>query len=140
MILYVDSSVLLRIVLHEAGRLREWKQSSRWFSSQLIRTECLRTIDRARVQCSLPDEEVADRRGAILDHLRAFDLITIDRAVLERAADPFPTTVGTLDALHLASALAARATEPALVFATHDRELGVAARATGFRVVGVPRA
>ena len=138
MTLYVDTSVLLRIVLHERGRLREWKDSRRWISSQLIRTECLRAIDRARVQFSLPDDEVAERRAAIIDYLRAFDLVVVDSAVLERASDPFPTAVGTLDALHLASAIAARTIEPAIVFATHDRELGVAARATGFRVVGVP--
>ena len=136
--LYVDTSVLLRVVLNEPGVLREWKNSRRWISSQLIRTECLRTIDRARVQFSLPDEDVADRRAAVLDHLRAFDLIIVDTTILERAADPFPTAVGTLDALHLASAVAARAVTPDLVFATHDHELGVAARAIGFRVLGVP--
>ena len=137
MTLYVDSSVLLRVVLHERGRLREWGRSRRWISSQLIRTECLRTIDRARVQFSLSDEDVATRRAAVLEHLRAFDLIVLDAAVLERAADPFPTALGTLDALHLASALVARTIEPALVFATHDRELAIAARASGFRVAGV---
>jgi hypothetical protein len=78
------------------------------------------------------------RRAEVLDHLRAFDLIVLDAAVLERAADPFPTAVGTLDALHLASALAARTIEPELVFATHDRELGLAAHASGFRVAGIP--
>ena len=137
MIFYVDSSVLLRVVLHEPGRLREWGRSRRWISSQLVRTECLHTVDRARVQFGLSDDEVAARRAAILEYLRAFDLIALDSAVLERAADPFPTSIGTLDALHLASAMLMRATEPALAFATHDRELGVAARAAGFRVFGV---
>ncbi|MBI3770824.1 MAG: type II toxin-antitoxin system VapC family toxin [Deltaproteobacteria bacterium] len=137
MILYVDSSVLLRVVLHERGRLREWARSRRWISSQLVRTECLRTIDRARLRFGLTDDQVAIRRGAILEYLRAFDLIALDSGVLERAADPFPTSIGTLDAVHLASAMLARAIEPALAFATHDRELGLAARAAGFRVFGV---
>jgi hypothetical protein len=139
LILYVDSSVLLRVVLHERGRLREWGSSRRWISSQLIRTECLRTLDRARLQFALTDEEVARRRTATLEYLRAFDLVLLDTAVLERAADSFPTSIGTLDALHLASALLTRAAEPGLVFATHDRGLGIAARAAGFPVVGVPR-
>jgi hypothetical protein len=49
-----------------------------------------------------------------------------------------PTELGTLDAIHLATALLwqERAnTEP--VMATHDAALGTAARAFGLRVVGV---
>jgi hypothetical protein len=43
-----------------------------------------------------------------------------------------------LDSLHLASGLVARRTIPELKLATHDRELGVGARAVGFQVLGVP--
>ena len=67
-----------------------------------------------------------------------YELVRLGRAVLERAAEPFPTALGTLDAVHLASALAAREVVRDLRFATHDRELGLAARSVGFRVVGVP--
>ena len=138
MILYVDSSVLLRVVLGERGRLKEWRRSERWISSELARLECLRTIDRARVQLGLADEAVAERRAGVLETLRAFELVRLSRAVLDRAAEPFPTALGTLDALHLASALAAREVVPELRFATHDRELGLAARSVGFRVLGIP--
>ena len=138
MILYVDSSVLLRVVLGERGRLREWRRSERWISSELVRLECLRTIDRARLQIGLADEAVAERRASVLEYLRAFDLVRLGRGVLDRAAEPFPTALGTLDALHLASALAAREVVPELRFATHDRELGLAARSVGFHVLGVP--
>ena len=138
MILYVDSSVLLRVVLGERGRLKEWRRSERWISSELVRLECLRTIDRARLQIGLADEAVAERRASVLEYLRAFDLVRLNRGVLDRAAEPFPTALGTLDALHLASALAAREVVPDLRFATHDRELGLAARSVGFRVLGVP--
>jgi hypothetical protein len=72
----------------------------------------LRTIDRARIRLGLDDEEIALRRGAVLEQLDAFELIPLDPAVVERAAEPFPTVVGTLDALHLASALLARAELP----------------------------
>ena len=51
---------------------------------------------------------------------------------MARAAEPFPTLVRTLDAIHLASALLAREQIPDLRFATHDDELGLAARAVGF--------
>jgi predicted nucleic acid-binding protein len=139
LILYVDSSVLLRVVLRERGAPREWQRSTRLVSSELIRLECLRTIDRARIRERLGDDEVAELRGALLEALRSIELLPIDRLVLERAADAFPTSLGTLDALHLASALVAREEVPGLVVGTHDRELATAARAVGFRVAGVSR-
>jgi len=135
--LYVDASVLLRVVLRERGALREWQRSTRLVSSELIRLECLRTIDRARIRERLGDEEVAERRGGLLDALRSIELLPIDRLVLERAAGQFPTSLGTLDALHLASALVAREEVPDLVLGTHDRELATAAHSVGFRVAGV---
>jgi predicted nucleic acid-binding protein len=132
---YVDTSVLLRVVLAEPGRLRSWKAITRPVASELVRLESLRTIDRARIQLALDDQEVAHCRQAIFEHIDAFELISLDSAVLERAAEPFPTVVGTLDALHLASALLARAEVPDLRFATHDRELTMAARAMGFDIL-----
>lgn len=134
--LYVDSSVLLRILLGERGALPEWDRGVTWVASELIRLECLRTIDRARVQLGVSDEDVATRREALREHLRRFDLVQLDAAVLERASEPFPTALGSLDAIHLASAIAARRSIPDLVVATHDRELGTAARAMGFEVLG----
>jgi len=56
---------------------------------------------------------------------------------LTRAAQPLPVSRGTLDAIHLATALAWRemnATD--LVLATHDARLSVAARALGLEIVG----
>lgn len=132
---YIDSSVLLRVVMYQPGRLREWRGIERAVSSELIRVECLRTIERLRVAASLNDREISLRREAVLQHLSRFDLIALDSRVLERAADPFPTALGTLDALHLASALMARREVPDLRFTTHDRELATAARAIGFEVL-----
>jgi uncharacterized protein len=134
---YVDSSVVLRIVLGEAGALPAWRRIRRPVASQLVRLECLRTIDRARIRLSLDDAEVAARRAGVLAVLEGFDMVPVDAAVLERAADPFPTTLGSLDAVHLASALLARAHIPDLRLATHDAELATAARAVGFSVLGV---
>jgi predicted nucleic acid-binding protein len=132
---YIDSSVLLRIVMSQPDRLKEWLGIERPVSSELIRVECLRTIDRLRLAARLDDDDISFRREAALEHLSRFDLIAMDSGVLERAAEPFPTALGTLDALHLASALVARREIPDLHFATHDRELATAARATGFEVL-----
>ena len=136
MTVYVDSSVLLRVVLAEPGRLRSWKAITRPIASDLVRLECLRTIDRARIRLGLDDEAVALSREAVVEQLETFELISLDPPVLERAAEPFPTVLGSLDALHLASALLVRGELPDLRFATHDRELAIAARAMGFDVLG----
>jgi predicted nucleic acid-binding protein len=136
--LYIDSSVLLRVVLRERNALAEWSRSSRWISSKLIRVECLRTIDRLRHRFSLDDSATADRLGLVHDLLDGFTFVPVDDRILQRASEPFPTALGSLDALHLASALAARSAISDLVFATHDRELGLAARSVGFDVLGVP--
>jgi len=136
---YVDSSVLMRIVTGARDALREWGRITRALSSELIRVECLRTIDRTRLQLHLPDDDVAERRAALLDRLEAFELIALDRTVLERAAEPFPTALGTLDGVHLASAVLAREQIADLAVATHDRELAIAARAMNLPVLGASR-
>ena len=100
---YVDSSVLLRVVLREPARLNAWPKITTPVSSELIRPECLRTIDRARIRLGLEDESVAKQRAAVLEMLETFNLISLDGAVLERAAEPFPTLLGSLDAIHLAN-------------------------------------
>jgi len=135
---YVDTSVLLRIVFGERGALRQWQSIDVAVSSELIRVEALRTIDRARVAASLSEVDVSERRAAVLEILGGFHLARIDPSVLERAADPFPTSLRTLDAIHLATALLARQQHTDLIFATHDAELARAARAVGLHAIGSP--
>lgn len=133
---YVDTSVLLRVTLGEPRPLRQWRAIDLAISSELIRVEALRTLDRARLQLRLADAEVAARRSQVLEVLDAFQLARLTPAVIERAAEPFPTLLRTPDAIHLATALLARREHPELVFATHDVELATGARALGFRVLG----
>jgi predicted nucleic acid-binding protein len=134
---YVDSSVLLRIVFGEPNGLAGWADIDQAVASELIRVECLQTLDRARIRDRLDDRTVAERRGSLLEAIDAIALVAIDRQVLERAAEPFPVSLTTLDALHLASALAVRDRFQSLTFATHDEHLGLAAAAMGFAVRGV---
>ncbi|MBI2237692.1 MAG: type II toxin-antitoxin system VapC family toxin [Actinobacteria bacterium] len=135
---YVDSSVLLRVVLGEPGRVRIWSRITRAVASELVRLECLRTIDRARIRLRLEDEDVAGRRAAVLEAIETLSLVPVGPRILERAAEPFPTMLGSLHAIHLASALVVREESDDLSLATHDQELAVAARAVGFHVHGVP--
>jgi predicted nucleic acid-binding protein len=133
---YVDASVLLRLVFGEEPVLPIWDRITRPISSELVRVECLRTLDRARLSFRLDDGLLAERRAALLDLIASLELTPVSSAVLERAAEPFPTAIGSLDAIHLASALALRDEFAPLVLATHDRELAIAGRAVGFEVQG----
>jgi uncharacterized protein len=133
---YVDTSVLLRVVLGEPDPLPEWPAIEVAVGSELARIEALRTIDRARIRLQLSDEEVAERREGVAAVLSGFHIARMTAAVLTRAADPFPTLVRTLDAIHLATASLVRVDHEDLIFATHDRQLATAARALGFQVIG----
>ncbi len=135
---YLDTSALLRLVLREAGALDGLRTYNSFVSSELIAVESSRTIDRMRAQGSLSTEEAASRLTALSEWLEAIDLVLLRPPVLSRASEPLPTPLGTLDALHLATALIwrDRMRDP-LVVATHDAALALAARAFGFEVVGV---
>jgi len=137
-IAYLDSSVLLRVILGQANALREWSAIEGGVVSALVEVECLRTLDRLRLLESLSDEEITVRREAVYRLLDAVEMIEPTRPVLGRAAQPLPTALGTLDAIHLATALLWRERGHAdLVMATHDEELAIAAKASGLRVVGI---
>ena len=138
MIAYLDSSVVLRVVLGQRGSLREWKAIEAGVASALLEVECLRTLDRLRFLEGVAEGEIARRREAIYRIVEALTVIEPTRPVLARAAQPFPVVLGTLDAIHLATALMWRERSDAdLVMATHDAALGLAARAVGFRVIGL---
>jgi predicted nucleic acid-binding protein len=138
MIAYVDASVLLRVVLRQPNALPEWTQIDRGVSSALVTTESLRTLDRLRLRAQLSDSELAPRRQAVLAVIASLELVEIDGTVLDRATQPMPTELGTLDAIHLASALLFReSTGEELMMATHDRALALGAQAHGIRVIGI---
>jgi uncharacterized protein len=137
MIAYVDASVLLRVALRQPDALPEWRRIQQGVSSALITTESLRTLDRLRLRAKLADAEVASRRDAILRLIASLELVEIDGVVLERAAQPLPTELGTLDAIHLATALLWKdMSRVDVVMATHDGALALAAKAHGLHVIG----
>lgn len=138
MIAYLDSSVILRLVLGQPDALPEWRRVSRAVASALVEVECLRTLDRLRLEEDLAEADLASRREAVFRLLESAEIVDLTRPVLDRAALPLPTTLGTLDAIHLATALLWRdASAAELVLATHDTSLALAARACGLRTVGI---
>lgn len=137
MIAYIDSSVILRVILRQPDRLAEWNQITVGIVSQLAEVECMRTLDRLRSVGKMTTEESVVRREAVYRVLDSMDVVELTAAVLHRAAQPMVAPLGTLDAIHLATAeLWRESRESAVVLASHDRALALAARGTGFKVIG----
>ena len=137
MIAYLDSSVLLRIILGQAHRLKEWKTVRQGVTSALTEVECLRTLDRLRIGEELKHEAFARRREAVFRLIEELEVVEMSRPVLVRAALPLPVPLGTLDSIHLATALLWRERAAAdVLFATHDSALATEATSCGFRVSG----
>lgn len=138
MIAYVDSSILLRVVLGQRDKLKEWKSIREGVGSGLVEVECLRALDRLRLRGAITDHDLAACREATYRLIEEIEIVEPTRPVLVRASQPLPTPLGTLDAIHLATAMIWRESSSSdLAFATHDAALGTAARASGFRVVGI---
>jgi predicted nucleic acid-binding protein len=137
MSVYLDASVALRKLQREAGSLASWGRWERAYSSELLRVEVLRSIDRNRLKGALTDDDVAELVAKAYAIFDAIELVELGPSVLSRASQPFLTPLGTLDALHLATAL--RLVESGameLTFLTHDTELATAARSMNFTVEG----
>jgi predicted nucleic acid-binding protein len=133
---YVDSSVVLRIVLGEARPLAEWRLITRATSSVLLHVECRRRTDLLRLtQRNL--QKVSRSRSILFDALELIELVDLKDEIVAVASQAFPFAIRSLDAIHLATALDWQAhRNQDLFFATHDDQLAKAARRVGFDVLG----
>jgi predicted nucleic acid-binding protein len=140
-IAYLDASVLLRIILEQPMPLPEWDQLEGGVSSVLASIECHRTLDRLWRIGDLSDEKLTMKRAETMTILNRLQSFAISDSVVDEARQPFPSVLGALDAIHLATALAYRRTqsehERPILFATHDKQLARAAAALQFEVIGV---
>ncbi len=137
MIAYVDASVVLRLLLSQPESLSEWTEIHTAVSSALTEVECLRTLDRLGQQKLLTIDQVARIRETTYRFMAEMEVVAITAEILRRASEPFPTPLGTLDAIHLSTALAWRDAHGAsLHVATHDKALATAARSVGLEVIG----
>lgn len=138
MIVYLDTSVILRYLLGQQNAYRQWGEWSHAYTSELAFVEAARCIDRLRLQQKITDVEVAEKVQGLNKVKGYLGEIRLSRSVLKRAAEPHSTLISTLDALHLASAtLWQQHRKKQLVFLTHDHQLAIAAQATGMTVAGV---
>lgn len=109
---YCDSSVLLKRFVVEADSAASVSQLSQYthngdylLSSKLALVEVTRGVDR-RLPPDAPQEDVDEAVAKVLEDV---DLIAIDDFTLEVAGEIPGRHLGTLDAIHVATALIMRA-------------------------------
>lgn len=120
---YLDSSAFVKLVIEEtesaAVRTFLANRDARRVSSALLRTESLRAVRDLG-----PDALATIREG-----LRRVDLIGIDDRILDAAGLLEPQVLRTLDAIHLATAMAVGDDLETIV--TYDARMVDAARLMG---------
>ena len=133
---YVDSSVVLRYILNGDPALGNIAASDMVGSSELLLIECQRVLQRERMEAHIDDRQYTESLVMLEAILDSLYLIELGEAVKRRAAGAFPTVIGTLDAIHLSSALLWEETDQSLDFLilTYDRQLALCARALGIHV------
>jgi predicted nucleic acid-binding protein len=122
-VIYLDSSVALSQLLEEdrVPRAELWQETL--VSSRLLEYE---------VWNRLHARKLGRSHGELVRSLiNSIALVELLPPMLARALEPFPVSVRTLDALHLASMDFLRANGQHIELATYDRRLASAATAMG---------
>ena len=139
MTLYAESSAVLAWLLGEpAGeRVRQaLAEAELVLASDLTLVECDRVLIRARTSGDLSGSAAADLRARLNAASLHWNLLRVDSEVVERARRPFPgEPIRTLDALHLATAVTARAAVAGLALLSLDSRIRAAGAQLGLGVV-----
>jgi len=120
-LVYLDSSAIVKLVVREpeSPALFDWLATRpERISSAVARVEVLRALRRAG------SARAAGRRRA-LEVLDCIALLPVDRPILDAAGELGPPELRSLDAIHLATALAVGTDLAGLV--TYDERLATAA-------------
>ena len=135
MIVYAESSAVLAWLLGEARgvEVRDQLASAELvITSDVTLVECDRVLIRATALGELPEAEAAGRRAELNGAAAHWTILRVGAEVIDRARQPFSKEpVRTLDAIHLASALVARAAVPDLAVLSLDDHVRTNARALG---------
>lgn len=133
MIVYLDSTLVMRQLVGSKTPWAGWGNWKTAYASTLMRTECSRTANLLRMSGKLDDAQRA-RLGAWIERVcESVTLVPVTESVLRRAADAFPTAVGTTQAIHLATLLELQSSHGVTcMLATADEELQRAAESMGF--------
>ena len=136
--LYAESSAVLAWLLleRESSRVdRLLAAAEHVISSDVTLIECDRALLCAAALARLSATELSDRRRELAAVASGWNMLRIGPEVVERARRPFPLeTIRALDAIHLASALVARAVMPVLEVLTLDDRIRDTAHDLGFKL------
>ena len=104
-------------------------------ASHLTLIETDRVLIRAKTSGQLSEAQAADCRSQLNRVSAHWIVFHMDEEIVERARRPFPIEpVGTLDAIHLASASVARSVIPGLELLSFDKRIRACGEALGFHV------
>jgi predicted nucleic acid-binding protein len=133
---YAESSAVLAWLLGErAGRpVREVLRGAELvIASDLTLIECDRVLVRAVTLREIDEAAAAERRAHLNAAAAHWHLWRVSADIVDRARRPFPAEpVRTLDAIHLASALAARSVVPGVELLSLDDRIREAGAQLGF--------
>jgi predicted nucleic acid-binding protein len=136
--IYAESSAVLAWLLGEdAGRrVRELLSKAELvIASDLTLLECDRVLIRAVALGEVDEAGAADRRAHLNGAAAHWHLLRVSGEIVDRARQPFPAEpLRTLDAIHLASALAARAGVAGVELLSLDDRVRRAGQQLGFRL------
>ena len=139
MSLYAESSAVLAWLLDEdsAAEVRRLLGASDLIvASDLTLIECDRVLLRALTLGELSEAEAADRRAHLVTAASDWHTLRVAPEIVDRARRPFPgEPIRTLDAIHLASALAARAAVAGLGLLSLDERIRRAGSRLGLPIL-----
>jgi predicted nucleic acid-binding protein len=136
--IYAESSAVLAWLLGESTgrRVREvLRRAELVLASDLVLIECDRVLIRAITLGEIDEAMAADRRARLNAAAAHWHLYRLSLDIVDRARHAFPAEpVRTLDAIHLASALAVRSTVPSVELLSLDDRIRRAGEQLGFRL------
>jgi predicted nucleic acid-binding protein len=144
---YFDASVLVKGYLWEDGSedvrsvlraVRAAPPAARVVTSSLVFVEAVSAVSRRTFKGEITEEQADEVRKRLLTHFAVYHVLQPKLGLVERAAELTRRhRLRALDAIHLATGLAARRRAPAWAefqFGSADRRLNVAATAELFDV------
>jgi len=136
--IYAESSAVLAWLLGEEAGHRVRKVLGRAAlvtASDLALLECDRVLIRAVTLGEIDEATAADRRVLLNAAAAHWHLWRVSSEIVDRARRPFPVEpVRTLDAIHLASALAVRSAVPGIELLSLDDRIRQSGKQLGFRL------
>lgn len=125
--IFIETSALLRVLFQEPGfheTQREISSADRLISSRLLRVEAERSVTRLALSHSQGEALAVDLETRLKMIWPKFDFIEITKAICDAAGTIAPRShLRTLDAIHVASFLWAKAKHPDIKLLSCDERV-----------------